>query len=250
MKIAVSGLGRAGRALVEHILEKTDLDIACAICRDASGSVGLSIGEAIGADALRDCPIVPISDARNLLESSDVDVLVDFSSQEFTRELFDLCAEKAWGFVVCTTDHDPNQLNEMRNAAREGSVGMVYAPNLTLGVNLLLEFARRLSKVLSDFDFAIVERHRSGKPPVSATARMIAEATGEHNAPIAYVRAGGYVGVHELTAANEYERITIEHESFSRAAFAYGALLAARFVSGKKGLFDMRDVINELEKEV
>ncbi len=250
MRIVLSGLGRAGRALAELVVNGRRDEITCAVCRDTSSDAGSTVGEAVKVTALSNCPVYPLKLARSAIAFSSADVLIDFSDRSFTLDLFDLAREKGWGLVVCTTDHEPEVVSAIRRHAESGEIGVVYAPNLTLGVNLLLEFTRRLSKVLPDFDFAVVERHRRGKPPVSATARLIADAAGGHDVPIAYVRAGGYVGIHELTAASEFERISIVHESFSRGAFANGALLAARFLGTRKGFFTMEDVISDLDSDV
>ena len=249
MKIAVSGLGRAGKALVEYVTKKAEDEIALAVCRDNSSNAGMSIGKVLGIPGLEDAPVISAGSSDSIKEDESI-CLIDFSDQSFTPRLFDICLEKGWNIVVCTTDHNCVELGRMREIAEREEIGMVYAPNLTLGVNLLLEFTKKLSKVLPDFDFAVVERHRASKPPVSATARMIAAAAVRHEVPIACIRAGGYVGIHEMTAASENERITIEHESFSRSAFANGAILAAHFVADKKGYFTMNDVIAELEQKV
>ena len=249
MKIAISGLGKAGKALAEYILEKTDDTLVCAICRDESAAADLSIAEALNYPSKRmhACPVIPISKAASHPAMKEVEVLIDFSSSKFTTQLCDLCCEVGCNLVVCTTNHEESAFEAMQKRANEEQLGIVYAPNITLGINLLIEVTRRLSRLLPDFDFAIMERHRADKAPVTATAQMIANAAEDHDVSISYMRAGGYVGVHELTAASENERITIIHESFSRSAFANGAVLAAHFVAGKKGFFTMQDVLKSLD---
>ena len=113
-----------------------------------------------------------------------------------------------------------------------------------------MEFVEKLSKILPEFDFEIVERHRRDKPRVTTTAKLISKVIDRGETPISSIRTGGYVGIHEVTAASEEERITIEHESFSRQAFAKGALMAAQFLYGKKGFYEMKDVIKNLESRL
>lgn len=248
MNIAISGLGKAGKALVEYIAEKTDDTLVCAICRDESPSAGMSIAQAIKypSKEMHERPVIPLSEAAQHPAMQEAEVLIDFSSSAFTGQLFDLCCEVGCNLVICTTNHDEETQKMIKTRAEQGEIGVVYAPNITLGINLLIESTRKLSQLLPDFDFAIMERHRADKAPVTATAQMIANAAENHDVSISYMRAGGYVGVHELTAASENERITIIHESFSRSAFANGAVLAARFLAGKKGFFVMHDVIVDL----
>lgn len=248
MKIAISGLGKAGKALAEYIVEKTDDTLVCAICRDDSESAGLSIAEAIRypSKTMHECPVIPVSQADEHPAMQEAEVLIDFSNSAFTYQLCELCCATGCNLVVCTTNHDERTRETLMAHAEQKDIGIVYAPNITLGVNVLIETTRILSQLLPDFDFAIMERHRADKAPVTATAKMIANAAENHDVSISYMRAGGYVGVHELTAASENERITIVHESFSRSAFANGAVMAAHFVAGKKGFFKMHDVIVDL----
>lgn len=245
MRLALSGLGKAGKSMVEAIGSSPADDLVLAVCRNESKSAGKSIGEVLGLVRM-DAPIVSLEQANGLLKQEKIDVLIDFSHESFTSELLHLCQREGCNLVICTTDHDEETLAEIERVASEGNIGIVYAPTLTLGVNLLLDFASKMSRVLSDFDFAIVERHRRDKPPISATARVIASKVEKEDVPISYIRAGGYVGVHELTAASAEERLTIVHESFSRGAFAKGALLAAQFIDGRQGLYSMADVVSDL----
>ncbi len=248
VKIAISGLGKAGKALAEYIIEKTDDTLVCAICRDESKAAGLSIAEALKYPSKRmhTSPVIALSQAASHPAMQEAEVLIDFSSSKFTTKLCDLCCEVGCNLVVCTTNHEESAFEALQASAEDKRIGIVYAPNITLGINLLIEVTRRLSRLLPDFDFAIMERHRADKAPVTATAQMIANAAEDHDVSISYMRAGGYVGVHELTAASENERITIIHESFSRSAFANGAVLAAHFVIDKKGFFTMQDVLKSL----
>ena len=158
MRIVLSGLGRAGRALAELVVNGRRDEITCAVCRDTSSDAGSTVGEAVKVTALSNCPVYPLKLARSAIAFSSADVLIDFSDRSFTLDLFDLAREKGWGLVVCTTDHEPEVVSAIRRHAESGEIGVVYAPNLTLGVNLLLEFTRRLSKVLPDFDFATLDR--------------------------------------------------------------------------------------------
>lgn len=245
MIIALSGLGKAGKALVSS-LDATRDELAVAVCRPESASSGCDVGEVLELSHVH-APVLPASAAAKVIRGEGVDVLIDFSHQAFTRTLVELCVQTGASMVICTTNHSDDDLRYFRNAAARSGIGIAYAPNLTLGINLLMGFAKKLGQVLPHFDFAIVERHRKSKPPISATARMIAGSVEGHDVPIACVRAGEYVGVHELTAAGANERITITHEAFSRNAFADGALFAARFVQGKTGFYTMEDVMASLE---
>lgn len=249
MRIAVCGLGRAGRALIHKILTEKKDELCCAVCRDSSEKVGQDIGIFLGMRHLG-IPVVPVCAAALELVQRHVDVVIDFSHKSMTLEMARICADHGISMAACTTNFEENELLELKKVAGQSEKGMVYAPNLTIGINLLMEFAGRISRLLPDFDFAIVERHCKDKKKVTTTAKKIADCIDREQVPISAVRAGGYVGVHEVTAANEHERLTIIHESFSRAAFADGALLAAAYIVDRKGYYEMSDVMRELETKM
>ncbi len=152
--------------------------------------------------------------------------------------------------VICTTNFEGESQKKFDVLINKFKGGIVYAPNLTIGINLLMQFVAKISKILPDFDFEIIERHRKDKPRITTTARLISKSINRGETPISSIRVGGYVGIHEVVAASENERITIEHESFSRNAFANGAMTAANFIYDKDGYYEMQDVINELENKI
>lgn len=247
MRIAVCGLGRAGRVLVRRILTDGGDKLCCVVCRDESSTSGQDVGNVIGMCELH-IPVVPISAAAEELSNRKVDVVIDFSNKNTTLKMAGICSDASISIVVCTTNFEKEELQTLKNIGMHSLHGMVYAPNLTIGINLLMEFVARVSRLLPDFDFEIIERHRKEKKKVTTTAELIAECINREDVPISAVRLGGYVGVHEVTAANEHQRLTVIHESFSREAFADGALLAARYIINKTGYHEMSDVIRELEK--
>lgn len=249
MRIAVCGLGRAGKVLARKIIEDGKDELCCAICRDESTIADQDVGTVLGMSE-RGIPVVPISGTAKELVNRDVDVVIDFSNKNTTLKMAKICAENDISMVVCTTNFEQEELEELRSIGEHSSKGLIYAPNLTIGINLLMEFVERISKLLPDFDFEIVERHRKEKKKVTTTAKLIAKRIDRDNVPISAIRVGGYVGVHEVTAANENERLTIVHESFSRDAFANGALMAARYIIDKSGYHEMSDVIQELEDKM
>ena len=247
MTICVCGLGRAGIAMIEKVLETEGAQLSCVLSRDNSGYGGKDVGDIINTAPL-DVEVLPIGTDIDILKSKNIDVVIDFTSNAATIQLLGICKKIGSKLVVCTTGHSEEALEEMKKATKENNVGVVYAPNLTLGINLLIDFVSKASKVLTDFDFEIVEYHFKDKPRVTVTANIIAEAIDREEVPISSIRIGGYVGVHEVYCANENERITIVHESFTRKAFANGAMMAASFIKDKNGFYRMSDIIEERTK--
>ncbi len=249
MKVCICGIGRAGKAMIEKVLDTDGMELVCVLARDESEYIGKDVGE-IMRGKIMGIQILPISIDTISLKKKEIEVIVDFSSNIVTMQLLDICKAIGSKLVICTTNHEEKIIEAIKDFSGKYKLGVVYAPNLTLGINLLLDFVSTMSKILTDFDFEIIERHRKDKPKGTATANIIAAAIDREGVPISSIRLGGYVGIHEVTCANENERLTIVHESFTRQAFANGAMLAVRFVKSKYGFYYMNDVIEELKRKL
>lgn len=247
MNICVCGIGRAGQAIMHRLIE-SDHKLCGALAKTGNRNIGRDIGDYLKAARLN-APILPMDNCIDTLKSCGTDLIIDFSDQSAAKELISIARQTGAKLVICTTNHSDETISYLKEYTEKHSMGVVYAPNLTLGINLLIEMVSQLSQLLPDFDFEIVERHCKGKPRVTTTAKIISNAIDRGETHISSVRAGGYVGIHEVTCANENERITIVHESFSRQAFAYGAMLAADFIKDKTGFFVMRDVISDIKEK-
>ncbi|MFC0254162.1 4-hydroxy-tetrahydrodipicolinate reductase [Massilia consociata] len=262
LKIAVAGAsGRMGRMLVDAIQAAPDAVLAGAL--DVAGSP--SIGMDAGAFAGQLTGVIIQSDLAAALK--DADVLIDFTRPEGTLQHLEYCAANGVQLVIGTTGFD----DAGKAAIRAGSekVGVVFAPNMSVGVNVTLKLLEMAAKSFSEgYDIEIVEAHHRHKVDApSGTAlkmgEVIADAlgrdlkqcavygregvTGERDPStigFATVRGGDVVGDHTVMFLGTGERIEISHKSSSRVTYAHGALRAARFLSGKpSGLFDMHDVL-------
>ena len=247
MNIVVCGYGRAGKALIETILKSEDNSLCCVVCRNESSACGKDIGQVIYSENnIIGIPVISLADAYSYLCEKKVDVVIDFSNRVMAVSLLELCINLKCNLVVCTTNHSTEEIQWFEKAAEKNSFGVVYAPNLTIGINLLLEFTRKLAAVYEDARFEIIEKHPENKPIPTATSQIISQVTGRECVPIHSVRLNGYVSVHELIVTNGTERVILSHEAISREAFAKGALSAARFILGKQGLYFMKDVVEAL----
>ena len=258
-RVAVAGAsGRMGRALSEAIAGTSDLVLAAAF--DVAGS------PAIGGDATaflgRQSEIVVTGDARAALAASEV--LIDFTRPVGTLAHLALCRELGVAAVVGTTGFDAAQKRAI--AAHAERIAIVLAPNMSIGVNVVLKLLDVPGRALAEgFDVEIVETHHRMKVDApSGTALKMGEVVaaaqgkaldavaaydrdGERRAGsigFASLRGGDIVGDHTVLFAGNGERIEITHRSSSRATYAEGSLRAARFVLGKKtGLFGMDEVL-------
>lgn len=242
MNIGLCGLGKAGTEFVRYICNNEyNYMLSCVLCRDSSSTAGKKVGAVTKTVIKNDPVIMKISDAR-IMNINKTDIIIDFSACETTLMLLDLCIDKKINLVICPTDFSHDDLVKIREKTQKGGIGVIYAPTLTLGVNLLMNFVEKLSRNFPDYKFNITEKHSCGKSIPSKTACYIRKTINRENIPIHSVRLNGYTGIHEVTATDGYERMTITHESFSRSAFVRGALKAAQFIKDKKGFYTIDEI--------
>jgi 4-hydroxy-tetrahydrodipicolinate reductase len=240
VRVAIAGSGgRMGRALLEAIADTPQVTLATAF------DIGADLRAALAA----------------------ADVLVDFTRPAGTLEHLRVCREMTRAMVIGTTGFEPAQLEEIRKASRQ--IGIVLAPNMSLGVNTMLRLVEMAARTLGpDYDVEVLEvHHRLKVDAPSGTALKLGEVaakargtslekdgvfarhgvTGERQPGtigFAAARGGDIVGDHTVLFAGPGERLEITHRAASRTTYAQGALRAARFVHDKPaGLYDMGDVL-------
>jgi len=264
--VILGAAGRMGRTLARHVL---------------GGSVpGLKI---VGAVDLWDCPqlgqdtgLVAGAAAAGVKITADLaqavkgaGAVIDFTGHHGTAGNAPRCAEWGAPMVIGTTGLNPAEMEIVRAAAKR--IPIVMAPNMSLGVNLLLSLLEQAGRSLKDqgYDVEIIERHhRKKKDSPSGTALALGQAVargmgrsldevavhGRHGmaagdrpaAEIGFhaVRGGDLVGDHTVLFAAEGECLEFSHRATSRDTFAIGALRAARWIAGRApGLYSMRDVL-------
>jgi 4-hydroxy-tetrahydrodipicolinate reductase len=250
-----------GRALLEALAQAPEMRLASALERKGSSFVGKDAGELFGAP----CGVSIGEDTATALAGCHA--LIDFTRPEATLEHLQACRELGINIVIGTTGFTPEQKELIADAGRD--IGVVFAPNMSVGVNLSLKLLDMAARVLNEgYDIEIVEAHhrhkvdapsgtalRMGEVVANALGRNLAESavygregvTGERSPStigFATVRGGDIVGDHTVLFAGTGERLEITHKASSRATFALGALRAARFLAQRgKGLFDMQDVL-------
>jgi len=263
LKIVIAGsTGRMGHALLEGVFADKGLSLHAALDKSGSSEIGRDAGERFGKVSG-----VKIShDLQAALEGADV--LVDFTRPEASLQHLTACQKAGVKMVIGTTGFSAAQKVQIEAAAK--NIAIVFAPNMSAGVTLLISLVESAAKVLNEgFDIEISEAHhkhkvdapsgtalRLGEAAASALGRNLDECavygregiTGERDAKtigFATIRAGDIVGDHTVLFAGTGERVELTHKASSRATFALGALRAAKFLTNKKsGLFDMQDVLN------
>jgi len=177
------------------------------------------------------------------------DVAVEFTQPGAAVANATACLRASVPVVVGTTGWYES-LTDVTRIAHETGTPLLWSPNFSLGVNVMIEVARYAASLmhnLDEYDAHIVETHHRKKMDApSGTAIAIAKAASdalERPIPTTSVRTGAVPGTHELIFDAAFEQLSIRHEARDRRVFADGALRAADWLVGKRGVFTMRDVL-------
>lgn len=253
IKVCLIGLGRTGQHIARGILEQKNMELVAAFCSPGSKKKGMDIGSVINAKETK--VYVNTSDElEDVIFKTKPDVAVDFSNSSATLKNSKVLSRMKVNMVIGTTGFTDEELKELNNLPYKAHNGIVYAPNITLGVNTVMLLSNIAANILSNYDFQIIETHfKHKKDAPSGTAIKIAaemerglNAAGVYNRdiPIDAIRAGGVIGRHEVQIIGEDDKIEISHESFSRKIFAQGAIQAINFIYKKTGYFEMKEVLD------
>ena len=235
--IVTGALGRMGSITVQKVTDSPDLTLAAGV--DVMG----------GVKTLEDV-------------SGQAQVLIDFSHHTAAPAIMAWAAKHNVAVVMCTTGHTEEETAAIRAAGEK--IPVFYSANMSVGVALLAELAKKTAAVFPDADIEIVETHHNRKADApSGTALMLGRAIQEVRPQSVFqlgragmqkrtpqeigfhaIRRGNVPGIHEIIVSTDTQSITLRHEVYDRALFADGALAAARFLLGKEpGLYDMADML-------
>ncbi|KAA0876667.1 4-hydroxy-tetrahydrodipicolinate reductase [Nitrincola tapanii] len=265
MRIAVTGAaGRMGKTLIEAIQQSDGVCLSAAIVEPGSSLIGADAGELAGVGKLG---VVLVGSLQQVIDAFDV--LIDFTAPAVTLENLAICRAQAKQMVIGTTGLTDADKAELKQAAAD--MALVFAPNMSVGVNLCFKLLEVAAKALGDdggYDIEVIEAHHRHKvdAPSGTALRMgevVADALGRDLKTCAVygregytgarsakeigfetIRAGDVVGDHTVLFATEGERIEITHKASSRMTFAKGAVRAAIWLKNRSaGLYDMQDVL-------
>ena len=245
MKIILHGsTGRMGHMMQDLLKDSTEHTIAANVAADAEEKEGCY-------SSLK-------------AYTGEADVVIDFSNHAATKTLLAYCTERKLPVVICTTGQTPEEKEMIQQASRQ--IPIFYSANMSLGIAVLSDLAKRAAALFPDADIEIVEKHHNQKLDVpSGTALALANAIqevrtdaslniGRHEngrrtkqeIGIHSLRMGNETGTHEIYINNGNECLTLTHEASSRAVFAEGALKAAQYIFNKRpGLYTMEELVGE-----
>ena len=242
MNVIVCGaLGRMGTITVQKIAAAEDMRLAAAV------------------DVASTAPDVLTSLADF---QGRADLLIDFSFHTATPAIMDWAVAHNTAVIMCTTGHTEDEKAAITAAAEK--IPVFWSANMSLGIALLTELAKKAAAAFPDADIEIVETHHNRKADApSGTALALGRAIQQVRPDTAFhlgragmekrlkneigfhaIRRGNIPGIHEVIISTDNQSITLRHEVYDRALFADGALSAARFMAGKAaGLYQMTDLI-------
>lgn len=227
IRLAIIGMGKMGRA-VEQLAPEHGFEVVARIDR-AGGDATEATAETLNG----------------------AEVAVEFTSPEAAPGNIKAATAARCPIVVGTTGWDAERA-DVEKFVRQVGGALLAAPNFSLGVaafTLAVEAAAAAMRMAPGFDVHLIETHHTQKKDApSGTALALARAAAARlgrDVPITSVRTGSVPGIHELIFDAQFEQIRLVHTARDRRVFAEGALLAARWLVGKRGIFTLRDVLTD-----
>ena len=263
IRVIINGAcGRMGRLIIRGVSEQADMEIVGAIEFPEHPQIGSDAGVVAG---IGEIGIAITGSLEDVLENADV--VIEFSKPEATLQHLRQVVNADKAMIIATTGYDPDELATLRELASQ--IRCVMAPNMSLGVNVMIQALELIAKALGDdYDIEVIEAHHNHKADSpSGTALRLAETVatalgrdldevgvyGRHGIVgarpkkqigIHAVRGGDIAGDHTVLFATEGEQLSVVHRAHSPEAFAKGAIRAARWViNAPKGLHDVSEVL-------
>jgi len=255
-----------GRRVAALAAGSADIKIVGALESPSSPDLGKDVGEVSLLGALG-AKVHSAERIGKVVKDARPDVLVDFTNADASTANVVAASGMGLRIVMGTTGHSQEQMGRITESIRSHKVAAVISPNMSIGVNVLLEACGLVAKMLPGYDVEILEAHHNQKidaPSGTALklARVVSDALhrdagkdvvsgrtgtrkrGEREIGIASLRAGDIVGDHTVLFAGPGERLELTHRAHSRDAFASGVLSSIRFVSkAQPGIYSMKDVL-------
>ena len=256
--------GRMGRLIIQSVAQQTDMELVGAIEYPQHPQIGTDAGVAAGIEELG---IAITSELGDIIDNADV--VIEFSKPEATLQHLRQVADAGKAMVIATTGFNSDELTTVQELAAQ--IRCVMAPNMSLGVNVMIQALELIAKALGDdYNIEVIEAHHNHKADSpSGTALRLAETVAnalgrdldavgvygrhgiigprpQHQIGIHAIRGGDIAGDHTVLFATEGEQLSVVHRAHSPEAFAKGAIRAARWViDAPKGLHDVSEVLFE-----
>lgn len=219
IKIALIGFGKMGKEINTLCNESEDFEVVSVSYKN-------------------------ITDDLDLEGIARADIAIDFSSPDILIKNIEQVGRLGINMVIGTTgwyDH----LGTVKKLVSKYKIGLIYSPNFSVGVNIffkLMDFSAKLFAKFPDYDvYGLEVHHAAKKDSPSGTALKIAGKVSGLN--FTSIRAGRNPGFHEVVFDSSADSVTLSHQAHSRVGFAKGALVAAKFINNKKGIYPFEEIL-------
>ena len=247
IRVGIFGFGKTGKAVVNEFLNDELFVVEWVVRKNLKDHLKYAsrlLGYEFDAGKIFSFDDI---DNKFFLERP-VDIFVDFSDAQGVH-LYAESAEHGIPIVSAISNYKEEELNILRALTK--SIPVLYSPNITLGVNVLMITAQILQKIAPHAQVEIVEEHFKDKKEVSGTAIKIAKVlnlnTDEH---VHSIRVGGIISRHEIIFGMPNQTIRLTHENINREAYGQGAIFAVKFLIGQSpGMYSMETIIAEMFKD-
>ncbi|MBP7332443.1 MAG: 4-hydroxy-tetrahydrodipicolinate reductase [Firmicutes bacterium] len=266
VRVALFGFGRMSQAAARNLLKYPSVKLVLVASRSGGEKIGRDIGDTLGIPAtgliVKGCDQLAQS-----LAAARPSIVVDFTNPEASLTNLKTAAKYGAHLIVGTTGYTKFQTEALRSIANMYEISLIMAPNLSIGINVLIDSAKKMAKVLKGFDIEVIEEHhRHKKDAPSGTAirlaRLIAEGVGINpekelifgrqgnksakgrEIAIHAIRGGGTIGVHKIVFISDNERLEIKHESLNRNAFTDCLKKVIEYVhSHPPGIYSVEEIL-------
>ena len=246
IKVGLFGFGRTGKIIASELIQDPEISLSWVIKK--SSNVEKKVAGQILHLHMDEGPIYSISDiSETFFKENPVDVILDFSTSSAIN-LYKDAASPTTAIVSAISHYESKELAILTACAKKSAV--LYSPNITVGINVLMIISQILEKMIPHADIEIIEEHFREKESVSGTAKKIASMLNVSAEIIHSIRMGKTIGKHMVIFGLLNQTIRISHESTSPAAFGQGAIFAIKHIAGKKaGSYSMEQFVLAMFKE-
>lgn len=260
IKTCMLGLGKTGRIVAEKLSASPEFELVSVICKPGSEKSGSPLRQYLNTDS-----DLIIADADTIIDEykrKRFQVAIDFSTPEATLKNAPILAEKGVHLVIGTNGFSGHQLQQLKSLVQHYRIGLVYAPNLAVGINLLLSIVKTIARLIPNYQVEIFETepqggtlsHSGAAVRIADDLKIIKEAAKRNrykfgrkediSKTVRFTSVPANDGLfHKVRFSGEAEEIEIMHRTNSGTVYAEGALKAAAFIVNLKGFYHMEDVL-------
>jgi 4-hydroxy-tetrahydrodipicolinate reductase len=245
LKVGMLGFGRIGKELAKAIIQTEDTTIDW-VLRKTVKDVNKYASDVMRINNKgKEGKIYSLNklNLKLFFQQNPVDIIVDISSFETFDKIKDALPEH-FRYISVISNYEPKAIEDIKGLGRKGAV--LYSPNITVGINILMNFAQKVKAFLPDLEIKITETHFKEKKEKSGTAIKIASKLGVAKKDVVSIREEKIIGIHTVEFIMDNQIIKLEHQSLDITAFSQGILFMINWIKHrKKGFYYIEDIFED-----